>query len=269
MQDRLGTLVSSLADQLSSAASWTDFVNQVHGRSNLSGNIDSISHPAKRLLADLRDNGVPVILTDEPWSQAHLQQCMDRGAHTSARNNKVFVRDELADYVETGFWTVLPYRLIKDLPNLRLSPLGVKEERERRDRLVVDHTFFGVNEASAPYVPKEAMQFGGALPRILYRVRHSNPAFGPVYLAKFDVSDGFYRLMLRPDDAPSLAVIMPSYEGEEPLVAIPLVCTMGWVNSPPTFCAASETVADLANARLYRHHVPPHRLESIAEEQDE
>ena len=39
---------------------------------------------------------------------------------------------------------------------------------------------------------------------------------------------------------------------------------MGWVSSPPTFCAASETVADLANATLYKCTVPPHHLEDTA-----
>ena len=41
---------------------------------------------------------------------------------------------------------------------------------------------------------------------------------------------------------------------------------MGWVESPPDFCAATETVADLANAALARGDVPdePHRLEPVA-----
>jgi hypothetical protein len=65
-----------------------------------------------------------------------------------------------------------------------------------------------------------------------------------------------------------LATLMPRYEGEEQLLAIPLVLTMGWMNSPPTFCAASETVADLANANLFRRTVPPHRLEHLASAHD-
>jgi hypothetical protein len=34
------------------------------------------------------------------------------------------------------------------------------------------------------------------------------------------------------------------------LVAFPLILPMGWVQSPPYLCAITETVADLANARL-------------------
>ena len=112
------------------------------------------------------------------------------------------------------------------------------------------------------------MQFGGALPRILWLLRHADPREGPMYLAKYDISDGFYGIFLDPDDALKLGVLMPRYDGEPQLVAVPLSLTMGWVSSPPTFCAASETAADIANASLYRHTVPPHRLENIASAHD-
>ena len=87
-------------------------------------------------------------------------------------------------------------------------------------------------------------------------------------MAKFDIADGFYRLFLDPDDAPKLAVLMPRYEGEPQLVAVPLSLTMGWVSSPPTFCAASKTAADIANASLFRCTVLLHRLEHAASTHD-
>ena len=49
------------------------------------------------------------------------------------------------------------------------------------------------------------------------------------------------------------------------MVAFPLVLPMGWVNSPPYFCAATETAADLMNARLRRQQeYGPHHLEEEA-----
>ena len=134
--------------------------------------------------------------------------------------------------------------------------------------MVVDHSWFPINLLTEAYPWPEVMQFGGTLPRLLYRVRHADPRYGPVYTLKLDVTDGFYRMQLKPSDAAKLSVILPTYPGEPQLIAIPLVCTMGWQNSPPTFCSASETVADIANSRSYRHHVAPHRLEVIAEELD-
>ena len=68
---------------------------------------------------------------------------------------------------------------------------------------------------------------------------------GPVYLAKFDIADGFYRLFLDPDDATKLAVLMPRYGDEPQLVAIPLSLTMGWVSSPPTFSSVNVNASKL------------------------
>jgi hypothetical protein len=35
------------------------------------------------------------------------------------------------------------------------------------------------------------MQFGRALERaLLFRIRHANPRYGPVYINKIDISDG-------------------------------------------------------------------------------
>ena len=45
-------------------------------------------------------------------------------------------------------------------------------------------------------------------------------------MLKADVFDGFYRIGLRPEDAPKLGLIFPSDEEEEPMVSIPLTMTM-------------------------------------------
>jgi hypothetical protein len=123
-----------------------------------------------------------------------------------------------------------------------------------------------VNETTVPHAPPEAMQFGRALPCILWLLRHANPKFGPPRLAKYDVKYWFYRLFLRALDCLRLALVLPKYEGESQLVAIPLACTMGWVQLPPTFCTMSETVCDLAN-RAIQSNKPAdteHRLEAQA-----
>jgi len=126
-------------------------------------------------------------------------------------------------------------------------------------------SFHGVNKDTLPVAPADSMQFGRALERVLHRIRHANPQFGPVHLLKIDIADGFYRIGLNPASAPGLAVVLPSYSGEEPLVAIPLSLPMGWVESPPYFCSVSETAADLANRRLERSSAPFHRLERLAD----
>ena len=76
---------------------------------------------------------------------------------------------------------------------------------------------------------------GGALPWILWLLRHADPSDGLVYLSKYNIMDSFYRMFLKTNNALLLAIMMPSYENETQLLAIPLSLTMGWTNSPPTF----------------------------------
>ena len=157
----------------------------------------------------------------------------------------------MADNIENKFWMVLPHDQVRGLPQLMLSPAAAKEERERRPRLLCDHSWdFGwpsINEITKPHAPPEAMQFGHALGRVLCHVQHANPRCGPVHTSKHDIKDGFHRLFLRAQDSLRLSIILPRCPGEPQLVGIPMACAMGWVQLPPTFCTMSETVCDMAN----------------------
>ena len=112
------------------------------------------------------------------------------------------------------------------------------------------------------------MQFGHALQRILQRMYDADPRHGPIYMMKVDIADGFYRVGLAPEDVPYLGVCLPPDTDGKTLVAFPLVLLMGWVESPPQFCAITETVADLANTAL-REQTPrlrtSHRLDQVSE----
>jgi hypothetical protein len=85
-----------------------------------------------------------------------------------------------------------------------------------------------------------------------------------VYVCKLDISDGFYHIPLDVANAPLLTILLPQQPGKPPLLGIPLALPMGWVKSPPYFCAATETVADNANEWLCWSYAPPHPLESLA-----
>ena len=222
-------------------------------------------HPAHRLLHQYKTRGVPVSLADGPWSQQQLRTHLTRGPHKSAYDHIDFLRDDMADMVEKGFWTVLPFDLVATTPGLRLSPIGVVPQRNRRARPIVDYTFSGINQVTQPNAPLEAMQFGRTLDRLLRKVLIADPAKGRVYLLKVDLADGYYRMHLGTHSAPKLAVVFPSSPGEPPLVAIPTRIPMGWKNSPPLFCAATETVADVTNRCLLRHaQADPHPLDALA-----
>jgi hypothetical protein len=142
---------------------------------------------------------------------------------------------------------------------MQVSPMGA--QRARRPRIIVDYFFFGLNDDTLKMAPRDAMKFGKALERILQAIVDENPDHGPVHLIKVDIADGFYRIWVNVDDITKLAVALPPLGGTKPLVALPLVLPMGWTESPPYFCAATETITDISNRRLLNHwKAPPHRL---------
>jgi hypothetical protein len=263
--DRLGKNVSAACNRFEQSKSWREFVNETRGPSHIHENVKQVPHPAGPLLDRIRRHGVPVVTSDLPEDDVVQQARLKRGPHKSACDHAEFVREEMADFSDKGFWTILPYDMVKHLDNLRLAPLGAIPQRDRRPRLIVNLSFYGLNDVTVRLSPAEAMQFGRTLKRIMYRIRHANPKFGPVYLNKIDISDGFYRVPLNADMALKLACMLPREPGEPPLVAIPLALPMGWVESPPAFCAVTETIADMANARMHLKYAPPHRLEADAD----
>ena len=97
----------------------------------------------------------------------------------------------MRDFVEKGFWIVLPLEDAVGLNGLRLSPAGLVPQRDRRDRIVIDYTWSGVNEATRRLSP-DSMQFGHALQHILQRIYDADPRHGPIYIMKVDIADGFY-----------------------------------------------------------------------------
>ena len=54
------------------------------------------------------------------------------------------------------------------------------------------------------------MQYDWELDRLLREIVYTDRYLGYVYLLKVDVSDGFNRIGLRPEDAPKLVLIFPS-----------------------------------------------------------
>ena len=246
---------------------WEELVKRARGTSQLDDGVKWLPHKAGRLLEHLRRKGAAVPMRTAPWTREQIMTAAKRGCHKSARDHTEFVCEELADFCRQGYWTVLPFDAVQHWPELRLSPLGVVPQRERRPRLIVDYTFSGVNQDTARLAPKEAMQFGRAFQRVLTQIVHADPRFGPPKLAKIDIADGFYRVWLQWQDIPKLGVLLPSsgVAGSAQLVAFPLALPMGWVESPPYFTTLTETACDLANAAMKQGGpIRAHRLERAA-----
>jgi hypothetical protein len=248
-EQTLGKLATHYASQVRTLG-WQQAMLRHRGRSNVNQEVRHLPHRASRLLHHLGRRGASVALSSAPWDQTHRDAAATRGPHKSSLGEREFVSQEMIDFCQQGYWIVLPYSVVSEWPGLRISPLGVVPQRDRRPRLIVDYTFSGVNPDTVPLAPKEAMQFGRALQRVLTLIVHADPRYGPVHLAKIDIADGFYRVWLQVTDVPKLGVALPTKLGSTPLIAFPLALPMGWVESPPYFTALTETACDLANQAL-------------------
>jgi hypothetical protein len=95
----------------------------------------------------------------------------------------------------------------------------------------------------APSVPVK--QIGKVLPRVLQYMRDT-PDGLHILFSKLDLSDGFWRLIVRGTDCFNFAYVLPQATGAPTKIVVPSAVQMGWVKSPSLFCIITELAQDLA-----------------------
>ena len=113
---------------------------------------------------------------------------------------------------------VLPLSAAKKLKGVRVSPPGVIPQRDRRPRTVSDLTdaaspLPGLNETTVQLAPADSMQFGQALRRLILQIYRADPQWGHVYIAKDNISDGFYNIFANIRGVKQFGVILPTPPG--------------------------------------------------------
>lgn len=107
-----------------------------------------------------------------------------------------------------------------------------------------------VNEASnKELAPQHAMyELGNVIPRIIWEMAKA-PEYGiPLLFTKIDLKDGYWRMVVDEDDAWNFAYVLPKLDdNKETQLVIPDALQMGWSESPPFFCVATETARDIAD----------------------
>ena len=59
---------------------------------------------------------MPVVLHTPGWSPLLVQEQLGHGPHKLANDHLDFVHEEMANFVQKGFWTIMPYpHLVKRL----------------------------------------------------------------------------------------------------------------------------------------------------------
>ena len=79
---------------------------------------------------------------------------------------------------------------------------------------------------------------------------HCVPRKETIMFAKIDLSDGFWRMLVRKLDKWNFAYVLPGAAGDPLQRSIPHTLKMGWTESPGYFCAATETGRDIMQALI-------------------
>jgi len=146
---------------------WDSMVCALRTNPDLQPTVQELVHPAAHVLDHLRCHGAPVVKRTPPWSRTRHDEAIARGSHQSAHQHLPFLEQKMLTMVGKGQWMILPYETVADIPILRISPLGVVPQCDRRPHTIADYTFSGVNNDTVPLTDHLPLQFGQALLRIL------------------------------------------------------------------------------------------------------
>jgi len=187
------------------------------------------------------------------------------------------LQTEALEKVQTGLARLVAWDDIKACPppNLKISPLVAVPHKSRRFRAILDLSFQlrmggirlpSVNAATRKHAYTAAMhQLGNVLPRLIAAMAAAIPDHGPIFFAKWDIKDGFWRMLISEHDAWNFAYLLPAQPGEPVQLVIPTSLQMGWCESPPFFCSATETARDVAQQMINdtTTALPEHPLECL------
>ena len=190
-----------------------------------------------------------------------ILSAISTGPHASTLKpeDAAFFQQELLEQAQRGFSVILPVdvALLVFGDRIWISRLASVDQANRNPRLICnslaapDNVTFAVNASTNKSTAPDAMQFGARLPWFLKKIWEADPSDGLVWLSKWDISDAFHRCLLRLGDIGAFTYVVPQLPTDiSTLLCIDLVLPMGWVTSLDMFCAASETVDDVANGYL-------------------
>ncbi len=102
-----------------------------------------------------------------------------------------------------------------------------------------------VNLTTIKTAPKGAIdQLGHSLSCIIHAFAETDDD-AVIFMGKWDIKDSFWRLDNGAGVEYNFGYVMPQPPGMPTLLVVPTSLQMGWVESPPFFCATSETARDI------------------------
>jgi hypothetical protein len=147
-------------------------------------------------------------------------------------------------------------------PNFKISPVAVAPQTGRRGRIILDLSFpvrreskkrrrnghplpseivqASVNKTTIKLAPEAAVKaIGQVLPR-LFQFMVVTPEEEVISFSKIDLSVGFWRMIVEEDQQWKFCCVMPDLPCSPVCIVVPSTLQMGWAESPPYFCSATE-----------------------------
>ena len=233
-------------------------------------------HPAGDMLDEWAQFGCPT-MTGNPWTIAEMQAAIDRGPHKSAMTPEAIQHfaQEVHEKLKSKQARIIRWDDIKHNPppQLKISPIAAIPHKSKAYRSILDLSFSlalttgdhipSVNEITTKTAPQASIdQLGHSLMRLIHAFAEAGPD-DKIFMAKWDVKDGFWRLDCKEGEEYNFAYVLPQPEDKPTLLVIPTSLQMGWIESPGFFCAASETSRDVADMYCQTPvgSLPPHKFD--------
>jgi hypothetical protein len=219
----------------------------------------ALHHPAAATLKEYATYGCPA-KTGKPWTKAEIWEAVEQGPHASALSAKALkhFKHKAAKKVAMGQATIVEWDMIKDNPppQMKVSPIAAIPHKSKPYRSIFDLSFSlrlrdgttlpSVNDSTTKMAPSGTInQLGHSLQQIIHPFAETDKN-NQIFMAKWDIKDGFWQLDTQAGDEWNFAYVLPQAPREPVKIAVPSSLQMGWVESPPYFCAATETSCDIA-----------------------
>jgi hypothetical protein len=239
----------------------------------------ALAHDAAPLLNAYSDIGCPTDCGPD-WTTEHIIQAIRRGAHPTAKKPEArrYLISQTMTKVNENFAKIVKWRDIKNNipPKLKISPIAMIPHKSRDYRSILDLSFQlrikgqkqpSVNNATNKLAPQKSMaSLGKALQRIVQTMASNYNTSIPFKFTKCDIKDGFWRMVVSEEDSWNFCYTIPPQTKNTPIddieIVIPTSLQMGWCESPPFFCAATETGRDIIE-QLFNmlDRIPAHPME--------
>jgi hypothetical protein len=190
-----------------------------------------------------------------------MWQAVARGPHQSSLSPEAIAHFtiESKGKVRVGQAKLVIWDNIKDNPPLQLkvSPIAAIPHKSKAFHSILDLSFClclinggvldYVNNAMVKMAPQGALdQLGHALSRIIHAFAKVDDD-AKIFMAKWDIKDGFWQMDSKAGEEYNFAYVLPQEEGKPTTLVVPTSLQMGWVESPPYFCAATETARNITS----------------------